>query len=141
MRLTSIRWHGRAWNKYEQFTTYAEEHGIRNVGHMVHANRFGEFEERCAGGVYLSETWITWLESYQSIRNNLSCYLRSVLNLMEICVFQWCAAALVGLHLTAPFMSMIIDHKVTQRELLVILPNLYEELVSYPISLTNFNQR
>ena len=107
---------------------------------MVHANRFGEFEERCAGGVYLSECWMKWLESYHSIRNNLSCYLRSVLNLMDICVFQWSAAALVGMHLTAPFLSMIIDHRVTQRELLVILPALYEELISYPISFTNFDE-
>ena len=140
MRLTSIRWHGRAWNKYELFTSYAEENGVRNVGHMVHANRFGEFEERCAGGVYLSEIWVKWLESYQSIRNNLSCYLRSVLGLMDICVFQWCAAALVGLHLTAPFLSMVIDHKVTQRQLLVILPSLYQELIAYPISFTCFDQ-
>ena len=88
MRLTSIRWHGRAWNKYELFTVFAEKLGYRNVGHMIHANRFGEFEERCAGGVYLAEIWVKWLESYQSIRNNLSCYLRSVLGLMSICIFQ-----------------------------------------------------
>ena len=77
MRLTSIRWHGRAWNKYNSFTKYAEERGIKNVGHMIHANHFVEFEERCAGGVYLSETWVKWLHTYSSIRNTL-CYLRTV---------------------------------------------------------------
>jgi hypothetical protein len=35
-------------------TKYAEERGIKNVG---------EFEERCAGGVYLSETWVKWLHT------------------------------------------------------------------------------
>ena len=140
MRLTSIRWHGRAWNKYENFTSYAEINGIRNVGHMINANRFGEFEKRCAGGVYLAEIWVKWLETYQSIRNNLSCYLRSVIGLTDICIFQWCAAAIIGLHLTAPFMSMIIDHKVTQRQLLVVLPKLYEELNEYPNSLIRFDK-
>ena len=140
MRLTSIRWHGRAWNKYELFTVFAEKLGYRNVGHMIHANRFGEFEERCAGGVYLAEIWVKWLESYQIIRNNLSCYLRSVLGLMSICIFQWCAAALIGFHLTSPFMSMIIDHKVTQRQLLVILPKLHTELDSYPNSFMTFEK-
>ena len=134
MRLMPIRWHGRAWNKYELFTIFAELLGYRNVDHMIHANRFGEFEERCA------EVWVKWLESYQSIRNNLSCYLRSVLGLTDICVFQWCAAALVGLHLTAPFMSMVIDHKVTQRQLLVILPNLHKELNTYPNSFVSFDK-
>ena len=54
MRLTSIRWQARMWNRYESFTEFAEKRGIKNVGHMLHANRFGEFEERCAGGVYLA---------------------------------------------------------------------------------------
>ena len=31
---------------------------IRNVGHMIHANRFGEFEEWCAGGLYLADIWM-----------------------------------------------------------------------------------
>jgi len=83
---------------------------------------------------------VKWLESYQSIRNNLSCYLRSVLGLTDVCVFQWCAAALVSFHLTAPFMSMVIDHKVTQRQLLVILPNLHQELDTYPNSFTRFDK-
>ena len=54
MRLTSIRWQARAWNKCKSFADFAEKRGIRNVGHMLHANRFGEFEERCAQALYLS---------------------------------------------------------------------------------------
>jgi hypothetical protein len=37
-------------------------------------------------------------------------------------------------------MSMLIDHKVTQRNLLVILPKLYEELCSYPICMVKFDK-
>lgn len=46
MRLTSIRWQVRPWNRYKDFTDFAERKGYKNVGHMIHANRFGEFEER-----------------------------------------------------------------------------------------------
>ena len=32
MRLTSIRWQARPWNRYVSFTEYAEKRGFRNVG-------------------------------------------------------------------------------------------------------------
>ena len=54
MRLTSVRWQVKSWNRYKGSTDFAEKRGIRNVGHMIHANRFGEFEERCADGLYLA---------------------------------------------------------------------------------------
>ena len=73
MRLTSIRWQAKPWNKYSNFTEFAERRGIKNIGHMLHANRFGEFEERCAGGVYLFKTWLEWLKTFSDIRNQLSC--------------------------------------------------------------------
>jgi hypothetical protein len=139
MRLTSIRWHGRMWNRYNSYTDFVEKCGICNVGHMIHANRFGEFEERCAGGDYMSESWISWLETFTDARNTLSCYLRSVITLMEICVFQWAAAALIGLHVTTPFIAMLLDYKATQRELLQILPNLYNDLNNCSASLIKFD--
>ena len=58
LRLTSIRWQARAWNWYHAFTEYAEKRGIQNVGHMLHSNRFGEFEDHFAEGVYLSDVWM-----------------------------------------------------------------------------------
>ena len=102
---------------------------------MIHANRFGEYEERCAGGVYLTEAWIQWLDQFTDVRNTLSCYLRTVIGLMDICVFQRATAALVGFHITVSFMTMLLDYKVTQRELLDILPKLYTDLLSYETSL------
>ena len=55
---------------------------------MLHANRFGEFEERCAGGVYLASIWIEWLDTYTDVRNQLACYLRNVKGIMDQCIFQ-----------------------------------------------------
>ena len=42
---------------------------------------------------------------------------------------------MIGIHLTVPLMSMILDHRVTPRQLLVILPQLYTDLKMYPKSL------
>ena len=60
---------------------------------------------------------------------------------MELCKFLWAGAALVGIHITVPFMSMLLDHKVTPRKLLQVLPNLYKDLCSYPRKLTNIEDR
>ena len=140
MRLTSIRWQARAWNKYQKFTDFAEQRSYRNVGHMLHANRFGEFEERCAGGLYLADVWMEWLDTFADVRNQLSCYLRTVCNLMDMSKFLWAGAALIGIHITVPFMSMLLNHRVTPRQLLVILPELYHDLCSYPLTMTNMKR-
>ena len=34
---------------------FAEKRDYNNVGHMIHANTLGEFEERYAGGLYLAD--------------------------------------------------------------------------------------
>ena len=86
MRLTSIRWQIKPWNRYQSFTEFAEKN-IRNVGHMLHANRFGEFEERCAGGVYMADAWMDWLEVNTDTRNQLACYLRETAGIMDQCKF------------------------------------------------------
>ena len=124
MRLTSIQWQARTWNKYKSFTDNAECRGYQNIGHMINENRLGEFEERCAGGVYLADVWMAWLD----VRNQLACFLHTVSNLMEMCRFLWAGSTLVGIHVTVPFMSMLLDHKVTPRQLLTVLPRLYNDL-------------
>ena len=139
MRLTSIRWQAQSWNRYSAFTEYAERRGVKNVGHMIHANRFGEFEERCAGGVYLVDVWISWLRTFADVRNQLACFLRSVTNVMDMCKFLWAGAALIGIHITSPFMSMLLEHNVTPLRL-EILPKMYADLKTYLVQLTQFDK-
>ena len=134
MRLTSICWQIKPWNRFQSFTEFAEKKSIRNVGHMLHANRFGEFEERCAGGMYMADAWIEWLNLNTDTRNQLACYLRETVGLIDECKFLWAGAAVIGIHVTQPFTSMLLNHKVTPRDSLVIL-QLYQDLKSYPKSL------
>ena len=136
IRLTSNCWHGRMWNCYNSFTTFAEKRGLVNVTCSMPTDSVS------LKNVVVAEcTWLRagfpWIETFSDIRNTLSCYLRSVINLIDICVFQWEATSLIGLHVTTPFMSMLLDYKVTLRELLDILPTLYKDLCSYE---TYFNK-
>ena len=140
MRLTSVRWHAKPWNKYKSFTDFAEQRGLKNVGHMLHANRFGEFEERCAGGLYLADAWVEWLKCQPAVRNQLACYLRETFCLIDQCKFLWAGSALIGLHITAPYMSMLLEHKTTPRKLLIVLPSLYKNLKEYPETLCQLNK-
>ena len=131
MRLTSSRCQARTWNKYKSFSDYAECMRYQNVGHMLHANHFGEFEEKCPGWVYLVDVWMVWLDTFSDVQNQLICFLHTVSNLMEMCKMLWADPALVGIHVIVPFMTMLLDHKVTH-QMLTILPNLYNDQCRYP---------
>ena len=112
MCLTSVRWQSKPWNRCSLFTEYAKKVRYRKCGHMLHGNRFDQFEQRCAGGLYLADFWMAWLRTYAGVRNQLACYRRRVSSLIDMCKFLWAGAALVG---TTPFLSMLLEHKVTSR--------------------------
>ena len=57
-----------------------------------------------------------------------------------MCKFLWAGAALVGIHVTSPFMSMLLEHKVTPRKLLDVLPQMYKDLNNYPKSFINLDR-
>ena len=81
---------------------------------------------------------MAWIKTVCSVRNQLACFLRTVTGLMDMCCFLWAGAALIGIHITSPFMSMLLEHKVPPRRLLKVLPKLYNELCTYPKSLISF---
>ena len=129
MRPASVRWQSKPWNRYSLFTEYAESQVIKSVRHMLHVIRFGEFEDRCTVGLYLADCWMTGLRPYAGGRNQLECYLRSKSDVIETCKFLWAGGALVGTHVTTLFLSMQLEHKVTPRKLLDVLPELHKDRV------------
>ena len=92
------------------------------------------------GGVYLVDLWTSWLRTFADVGNQLACFLRSVSNDIDMCKFLWAGAALIGIHITSPFMSMLLEHKVTPLRLLDILPKMYTDLKTYPVQLTQFEK-
>ena len=102
------------------------------MGQELHGNRFGELEKCCAIAVYSLPTWKDFVSSYPNIRNQLSIFLRDTVHLSDMCNFLWLGGALIGLHLTEPYLSMILDMDLTHMDMLKTLPKLYEDLSTYP---------
>ena len=62
----------------------------------------------------------------------MAIFLRDTQHLNEICMLLWLGPALLGIHLTEPYLALLIDKKATHLDLLKILPQLYQELVDCP---------
>ena len=140
LRLTADRWQARSWNRFEGYTKFVTELGRLNLGQELHGNRFGDFEMCCAIGVYSLSTWINFVDSNSNIRNQLSIFLRDTMHLSDINLFLWLGPALLGIHLSEPYIFLLLELKVTHLELLTILPQLYEELMSCPRSLSQLSE-
>ena len=140
MRLTADRWQARSWNRFEAFTQYAKDHGKFNLGVELHGNRFGDLEKCCAIGVYSLELWLNFVNVRTDIRNNLAIFLRDTQHLSDICTVLWLGPALLGIHLTEPYLALLLEEQVTHLDLLRILPQLYKELNEYQISLAQINE-
>ena len=141
LRLTADRWQARSWNKYEEFTKFASENQKKNCGQELHGNRFGDLERSCAIGVYSLVTWVDFVNAYCNIRNQLSIFLRDTMHLSDICLFLWLGPALLGIHLTEPYIFLLLELKVTHLDLLQIFPQLSDELCNYPKSSAHLSER
>lgn len=61
-------------------------------------------------------------------------------HLSDMCNFLWLGGALLGIHLTEPYLFMILDMNVSHNDLLVVLPKLYNDLSTYPRSLAQLTE-
>ena len=135
LRLTADRWQARSWNRFEEFTIFCKEREVKNLGQELHGNRFGELEKCCAIAVYSLPTWKDFVSSYTNIRNQLAIFLRDTVHLSDMCNFLWVGGAVLGIHLTEPYLYMILEMNLSHNDLLEVLPKLYEDLSTYPKSL------
>ena len=140
LRLTADRWQARSWNKFEEFSKFCVLLDVKNRSIELHGNRFGDLERCAAIGVYSLPMWEQFIEQHPNIRNQLSIFLRDTLHLAVICKMLWLGAALLGIHVTFPYLHMLLDLKVDHLELLNVLPRLYTELIEYPESLAQLEK-
>ena len=140
LRLTADRWQARTWNRFEAYTKFVTELNKLNLGQELHGNRFGDFERCCAIGVYSLSTWTKFVDAYSNIRNQLSIFLRDTMHLSDINLFLWLGPALLGIHLSEPYIFLLLELKVTHHDLLKILPQLHEELMNCPKSLIQLSE-
>ena len=140
LRLTADRWSARSWNKFEEFNEFCKDNGVSNVGRELHGNRFGDLEFCCAIGVYSLPTWVSFIETHPNIRNQLTTFIRETIHLADVCNVLWLGAALFGIHVTWPYMNLLLELEATHTDLLRILPEMYKQLLSYPVSLAQLSQ-
>ena len=136
---TSGRCQARTWNRYESHTKFVTELGKLNQGQELHGNRFGDLERCCAIGVYSLWTWVKFVEAYSNIRNQLSIFLHDTMHLSDINLFLWLGPPLLGIHLSEPYIFLLLELKVTHLDLLTILQQLHDELMNCPRSLTQLS--
>ena len=74
-------------------------------------------------------------------RNDLAIFLRDTQHLNDICIILQLGPALLGIHLTEPYLSLLIDQKATHLDLLEVLPKLPSEpwCSGYHYCTTSFN--
>ena len=108
---------------------YQEKADIKlNLGQELHGNRFGDFEKCCAIGIYSIEMWVDFINVRSEAWNDLAKFLRDMQHLWDICILLLLGPALVGIHLTEPYLSLLIDQKATHLDLLEVLPKFHSEL-------------
>ena len=95
------------------------------MGQELHGNRFGELEKCCAIAVYSLPTWQDFVSSFPNIRNQLAIFLRDTVHLSPMCNFLWLGGALLGIHLTEPYLFMILDLNLSHNDFLKVLSALY----------------
>ena len=139
LRLTADRWSARSWNKFKEYSEFCKENDVSNVGRELHGNRFGDLELCCAIGVYSLPTWISFIETHPNIRNQLTTFIRETIHLADVCNVLWLGSALFGIHVTWPYMNLLLELEATHSDLLKILPEMYTQLATYPVSLAQLS--
>ena len=122
----------RSWSIFPAYCKFVNDLGKLNLGQELHGNRFGDFEKSCAIGIYSTEMWVDFINGRREARNDLAIFLRDTQHLKDICFLLWLGPALLGIHLTEPYLSLLIDQKATHLDLLEGLLKLHSELLESP---------
>ena len=62
---------------------------------------------------YSPEMWLESVNTRTEIRNDLAIFLRDTQHLRDICNLLWLGPALLGIHLTEPYLALLIDRQAT----------------------------
>ena len=85
--------------------------------------------------------WVDFINVRSKARNDLAIFLRDTQHLKDICIILWLGPALLGIHLTEPYLSLLIDQKATHLDLLEVFLKLHSEpwCSGYHYCTTSFN--
>ena len=115
------------WNYAEPFGTHIAPK--KNEAVQLKKERFNRFAYSCACAVHHVEDLWTFLDKYKHITKNLECVLQAFQD-VDCLVTILLPAAILGVHLTEPFLALTYSSDLTYRELLPAMQKLYENLTT-----------
>ena len=113
------------WNRQEHFDAFISPH--KNESLSLKDHRFNRIFECCLRVLHHLDDIKLYLDTYQNILNGVAILDRTFLD-MELLKPIFCATALIGIHFTSPYLSLLLDTKTTYETLITSFPIIYQDL-------------
>ena len=117
------------WNRYDQFCVFI--HPKKNESLTLKDHRFNRLMDCSLTALYHLDDIKQFLEKHSHVMNDMAILDRSFLE-MDILKPIFCATSLIGIHITRPFLALMLDTRTTYSTLLSAFPKLYENLTTIP---------
>ena len=113
------------WNRQKHFDSFIAPKANESLSYKDH--RFNRIFQCCMVLVHHLDDIASYLDTYRNIVNGISILDRSFVE-MTLLKPIFCAAALIGLHITIPFQALLTATETNYSTLLTAFPILYNEL-------------
>ena len=117
------------WNRYSHFTQFIRPKQNKSITLKDH--RFNRLFDCALCVLYHMDDIAEYLDKFSSIVNGISILDRSFAE-MEVLKPIFCAISLLGIHITRPFHSLLLDKNTTYTMLKTCFQKLYEEMKETP---------
>ena len=115
------------WNRQKHFDSFIAPKSNESISYKDH--RFNRLFQCCMVLVHHINDISMYLDTFRNVVNGISILDRSFVE-MTLLKPVFCAASLIGLHITIPFQALLISTETNYSTLLAKFPVLYEELQS-----------
>ena len=119
------------WNRQKHFDTYIAPKSNESISYKDH--RFNRLFQCCMVLVYHIDDIASYLDTYRNVVNGISILDRTFVE-MTLLKPVFCAVALIGIHITIPFQTLLLTKETTYSTLLESFTILYNELISIDVS-------
>ena len=125
------------WNHQQHFNVFISPK--KNESISVKDHRFNRIFDCCIHILYHVDDIKLYLDTFQNILNGIAVLHRTFLD-MELLKPIFCATALVGIHFTHPFLSLLLDTKCNYETLIRAFPMFYHDLQETSVEPTMMQQ-
>ena len=119
------------WNRHTHFSEFISPK--TNLSISLKDHRFNRLQDCCMILLHHIDDIANYLNSFENITNNMAIIDRSFVEMVDVLKPLYAAVALLGIHITRPFHSLLLHEDTNYDTLLTAFPKLYDEL-SGPIA-------